>query len=272
MSGDPEAGAASAAAPDRGTCPLPEGWRLLAHDVVGSTSDVAKALARDGAAHGTVVTARRQEAGRGRRGRAWTSPEGNLLASIVLRPGGRPARAAQLSFVAAIAVAEALCALVPDAVAVRCKWPNDVLLDGAKVSGILLESETTAGGTVDWLVVGIGVNVLHHPDDALYPTTSLRAAGAAVRGPEDVLEPLAAALDRWERRWAAQGFAPVRAAWLSVAHGRGGPVTARLDNATFQGRFADVDEDGALVIETAEGGLRRIAAGDVFFGGQPGSA
>jgi BirA family biotin operon repressor/biotin-[acetyl-CoA-carboxylase] ligase len=271
MRSGPEAGAAGAAALDGGTCRLPRGWRHLAHDVVGSTNDIAKDLARGGAAHGTVVTARRQEAGRGRRGRVWSSQDGNLFVSIVLRPGGSPARAAQLSFVAAVALAEALCTLVPGPVAVRCKWPNDVLLDGAKVSGILLESETTAGGSVDWLVLGIGVNVLHHPGDALHPATSLRAAGAAVQGPEEVLEPFAAALDRWERRWAVQGFAPVRAAWLSVAHGRGEPLTARLATETLQGRFMDIEEDGALLIETAEGTLRRIAAGDVFFGRRPGS-
>lgn len=241
---------------------LPAGFALVPLEVCGSTNDEAKDRARAGAPDGTVVWARRQEAGRGRRGRAWTSPPGNLYASLVLRPPVPPAQAALVSFVAAVAVGEAVSALVPGNV--RLKWPNDVLVDGAKVSGILLESERVADGAVDWLVLGIGVNVAHHPDGLEYPATSLTAAGADATV-ERVLERLLASFAGWYGRWTAQGFAPVRAAWLNAARGFGGPVTVRLSEETFTGLLVDLDHEGALVVETPAG-PRRVTAGDVFFG------
>ena len=176
-----------------GTVP---GWHRIALEVVGSTNDEAKRLARGGAPDRTLVTAARQEAGKGRRGRVWSSPEGNLYASFVLRHGRPPATAAQLSFVTAVALAEALCDLLPDGPAVRCKWPNDVLIDGAKVAGILLEAEGEGG----WLVVGLGVNIRHEPEQPLYPATSLLAKETGKVGPEDVLARFLPAFDRWYAR------------------------------------------------------------------------
>lgn len=250
--------------------PLAGGWKLLLRDAVTSTNDVAKHLAREGAAHGTVVAARRQEAGRGRRGRSWSSPEGNVYASVVLRPEVPADPAAQLSFVAAVAMAQTLGDLLPDTVPVRCKWPNDVLIDGAKVSGILLETETGSAGGVDWMVLGVGVNVLRHPEppagDTGYPVTSLAARGAMATDPRNVLGAFVDTFRTWYDRWRVQGFAPVRASWLAVAYGIGGPVTVRLDRATLHGRFAGLDADGALLLERDGAATRRITAGDVFFG------
>jgi BirA family transcriptional regulator, biotin operon repressor / biotin---[acetyl-CoA-carboxylase] ligase len=244
------------------------GWHRITLDAVGSTNDEAKRLAGEGAPDRTLVTARRQEGGRGRRGRVWSSPEGNLYVSFVLRHGRTPSVAAQLSFVAAVALAEALCALLPDGVAVRCKWPNDILLDGAKVAGMLLETEGEGG----WLVVGIGVNIRHEPERPLYPATSLLAKSAAGIGPEEVLAHFLPAFDRWYGRWSAQGFAPVRAGWLAAAHGVGGPVTVRLETSSMEGRFVDLDADGALLLERSDGTVTRVTAGDVHFGGQSGRA
>jgi BirA family biotin operon repressor/biotin-[acetyl-CoA-carboxylase] ligase len=240
---------------------LPPGWRLVVHDTVASTSDVARELARDGAADGTVVWARRQTAGRGRLGRPFASPSGNLYASFVLRLRVAPAAAAALSFVAALAVAEAAAAVLSRTDAVTLKWPNDVLVDGAKLAGILLEASTTPAGGLDFLVLGIGINVTSHPTDVLPVTTDLGAAGARVTVPA-LLERLAERLHAWRERWQVDGFPPVRAAWLARAHGLGRPIEVRVGNTLISGSFADLDADGAMIV-ASPAGHRRVTAGDV---------
>ncbi|HYC03095.1 MAG TPA: biotin--[acetyl-CoA-carboxylase] ligase [Azospirillaceae bacterium] len=252
--------ARTAAATPRPFATLPDWYRLTELERCGSTNDVAKELARSGAPEGTLVRTLMQEAGRGRRGRAWTSIPGNLYCSLVLRPHGGPARAAEISFVAALAVAQAVSDLVPGAP--KVKWPNDVLLDGAKIAGILLESEPGPGGTVEWLVLGVGVNVSGHPEGLDYPATSLREAGADIDAGE-VLALYGRHFLTWYERWQTYGFAPVRAAWLNAAQGLGGPVTVRLAAESFEGRLVDLDEEGGLIVETGTG-RRRVTAGDVF--------
>jgi hypothetical protein len=152
---------------------LPQGYVLHAFDRVESTNDEARRLAEQGAAAGAVVVAAEQVKGRGRHGRAWASPPGNLYASLLLRPDCRIAAAAQLSLVASLALAEALVALAPPDADVRVKWPNDVLVRGAKVAGLLLESASAAHERVAWVVVGSGVNIASAPADTLYPATAL---------------------------------------------------------------------------------------------------
>ncbi|WP_246149347.1 biotin--[acetyl-CoA-carboxylase] ligase [Skermanella pratensis] len=245
----------------------------MAYDSLGSTNDAAKRLARDeGAAHGTLVWALRQTEGRGRRGRPWISPEGNLYASLVLRPGCTPASAAQLSFVTAGALADALQPLLPEGIC-QCKWPNDVLLDDRKAAGILLESETDDAGNIEWLVVGVGINVQHYPPDSEFPATSLRNEGSRADDPAPVLVRFVQAFSTWYDVWKAQGFSPVRQGWLQLARGIGGPIVVRLSDCTLNGVFADLDEDGALLLDLDTGERRRITAGDVFFPGlvSPGS-
>lgn len=249
---------------------LPPGFRVIGFPTVGSTNDEAKRLARQGAPEGTVVWALRQESGRGRRGRAWTSPEGNLYTSTILRPNRPPAEAAQLSFVAALAIADTAARLLPADAEIRCKWPNDVLVRGRKLSGILLESEPSTEGGVEWLALGVGLNVRHHPEFVDYAATSLGAEGAGDLELPLVLEVYIDRLAHWYRAWAADGFAPIRRAWLERATGLGGPVTVRLSNETLVGIFADLDMDGVLLLDREDGsGRRRIAAGDVFFGNAP---
>lgn len=241
---------------------LPPGFRLLALDTVDSTNSVAQQHAAAGADHGTVVWATRQTAGRGRQGRAWSSPPGNLYCSIVLRPKIAITQAPQLSFVAAVALADALGALIPSVLPLRLKWPNDILLGESKAGGILIEAAADPAGRVECLILGLGVNLVSHPADTPYPTTDLRQAGAAV----DVAELLSAFcshLVAWSERWLAEGFAPVRAAWLARARGFGGPIEVRLGHALISGRFADLDEDGALIVESPDGVRRRVTAGDV---------
>ncbi len=246
--------------------PLPAFFRPIVRGTVGSTNEDLKRYARAGAEEGTLVVAERQTAGRGRRGRDWISPAGNLYASLLLRPGQPAAEALQLSFVAAVAVAEAAAACLPPSADVRCKWPNDVLVDGRKVAGLLLESEADDRGGLAWLIVGVGVNIVSFPplDDTAYPATSLRAAGAAGIDAEGVLSAFGAAFLTWHRRWQEEGFPRVRAAWRQRAAGLGEVITVRLENETVSGTFLDIDVDGALRLGQAAHGVRRITAGDVF--------
>src|SRR5579885_2761839 len=237
-------------------------FRLLRFDRIDSTSDEAKRLAAAGAAEGTLVWALEQGAGRGRRGRSWVSPRGNLYLSLVLRPAGTARAAAQLGFAAALAVAEACAAVLPAGADVRCKWPNDVLIGGAKAAGILLESVAGAGQGVAWMVLGIGVNLASHPAATEFPATSLAAAGAEVT-PEAMLPILAGRLLAWYETWRRQGFAPVREAWLARAFALGGPIRVRLAAGELGGRFAGLDADGMLLLDGAEG-PRAIAAAEVF--------
>jgi len=236
---------------------------MLQYDRIGSTNDVAKELGRIGRADGTVVFAREQTAGRGRRGRVWHSPPGNLYVSLLLRPDAPAPRAAQLGFVAALGLGDAVLDIAGKAIDPRYKWPNDVLVRGRKLAGILLESETGADGRLDFVVIGVGVNILVTPEDVEYPSTSLAAEGVAGVTPEEVLAAFAKRFGRWERRWQRVGFAPVRKAWLARAAGLGEQIRVRLERTTLHGRFVGLDHDGTLLLDTADG-RHRIAAGEVF--------
>lgn len=242
---------------------LPEGYRLLAFDTLGSTNDEAKKLARAGDADGTLVWAREQTAGRGRRGRAWASPPGNLYLSLIVRPGATVARAAQLGFAAALGLGDAILGLARAPLQLRYKWPNDLLVGGRKLAGILLEAETGTGEAVDFVVIGVGVNLASRPDSVEYPATSLAEEGHPDITPALLLEAFAGHFDAWQGRWRSDGFAPLRAAWLARAASVGERVRVRLERNTLYGRFLDLDHDGALVLDAAEG-RRRVAAGEIF--------
>lgn len=226
---------------------LPAGYRLVELPRVDSTNAEALRRAAEGAAHGTVVLAGDQTAGRGRRRRSWISAPGNLFMTVLVRPpeGGA---VAQLSFVAAVALGDAL----PPGTDFRFKWPNDVLLDGSKLAGILVEADSGAAA------VGIGVNTASTPDAVRGSATDLAGACEAPRLAGDVC----GAFDRWYRRWLAEGFGPVREAWLGRAAGLGQEVAA----GTVRGRFARLTEDGALVLVDDSGAETEIAAGEVSFG------
>jgi len=234
---------------------LPDGWTLVALETVGSTNDEAARLADSGAPEGTVVWSREQTGGRGRRGRRWSSPVGNLYSSTILRPDCAAAQAAELGFVAALAVAD----MVPAGRQVRVKWPNDVLVDGGKIAGILLESAVADGGRVLHVVAGIGVNVGFAPQ-----LPEMRYPGSALGGTvEAALETLAAALARRLADWRRDGFAAVRAAWLAQAGPLGAEVDVKLGDGLVRGRFAGLDQEGALLLETADG-PRRIVSGELL--------
>ena len=229
-----------------------------------STNEDAKQAALEGAAEGLVIQAERQTAGKGRQGRVWDSPVGNLFCSILLRPNCDALQAGHYSFIAALAVRAALAELLPQA-NIQLKWPNDVLVNGKKISGILLEAAPMHDTKIDWLVIGIGVNCRTHPDNPAYPTSSLKAEGAAMTAADQVLALLLAQLEGWVRSYRQHGFGPIRAAWLT--HARRGAITARLPTRTYEGEFCDLDPFGHLIIRLADGTEQAIAAADVFFPG-----
>jgi BirA family biotin operon repressor/biotin-[acetyl-CoA-carboxylase] ligase len=212
------------------------------------------------------IMARRQTKGRGRRGRAWHDPEGNFAATLVMRPSEPPAEVALRSFVAALALYDALVAVTGRSEALALKWPNDVLLNGGKVAGILLESAGTGAG-LSHFAIGIGVNLAHAPDavepGAVAPVSLAGACGVEI-GAEAFLDVLAAAYAERERRFRDFGFAPIREAWLARAARLGEVIVARTVRDEIKGRFETVDEQGNLVLSTADGRVA-IAAADVFF-------
>ncbi|HUB48170.1 MAG TPA: biotin--[acetyl-CoA-carboxylase] ligase [Acetobacteraceae bacterium] len=222
---------------------------------LGSTNDEARRLVEAGAPHGTVVHADEQTAGRGRFSRRWISPPGNLYVSIVLRPELPAARNVELGFLAALAVADAVDALLPRQVRAALKWPNDVLVRDGKIAGILLEQAGEA------LILGIGLNVLHAPSGLSYRVSTIVGCGglATVDGTR---EKLLDALGRWLAIWQTDGFAAVRAAWLARAHPPGSSLSVRLPDRFVTGLFLGIDTDGTLLLDTPQG-RARIIAGDV---------
>lgn len=245
---------------------LPTVYNLVALDSVGSTNDEARKLAaqgEDAAPDGTIVWAREQTAGRGRRGRTWESPPGNFYMSLILRPDVAMKDAAQLGFVAAVALYDALGNLSPPGHQIHLKWPNDVLLQEKKVAGLLLESESTDGQRPDWVILGLGVNVASFPDGTEFPATSLRDEFWP-NTVDEVLQAFCRSFLGWANRWVEEGFAPIRRTWLQRCLGLGEAIDVRLETDTLHGIFTDMDEDGALVLEI-DGETKRIAAGDVYF-------
>jgi BirA family biotin operon repressor/biotin-[acetyl-CoA-carboxylase] ligase len=236
----------------------PQGYRKIQHRELDSTSAQARRLAEAGEPGPLWIAAERQSAGRGRRGKVWQSGSGNLAATLLLRPQAPAAVIGQLSFAAALAVAETASHFAPRAV-ITVKWPNDVLAEGRKLSGILLESGP------NWLAIGIGLNLASFPEDTEFPATSLTQLGVAVPSPDDVLCVLAARLAHWYGAWMDQGFESLRAAWLARAGGLGGPIRARLASfETREGVFEGIDAAGALLLNE-RGRVSAIATGEVFF-------
>jgi BirA family biotin operon repressor/biotin-[acetyl-CoA-carboxylase] ligase len=243
---------------------LVAGVRLIACGEVGSTNTQALAFARRGERGPLWVTARRQTAGRGRGGTVFVSEPGNLFASLLLTDPAPPAHAAQLSFVSALAVYDAVAGLAPPvAPLLSLKWPNDLLISRAKVAGILIESETVAGQSLA-AIIGIGVNCASHPRDLPHPATSLAACRAFV-APEDLFQALSASMLRRLRQWnRGAEFAAIRAQWLARAVGLGESIRVRLGERELKGRFEALDDAGRLMLRLADGRMESIAAGEVF--------
>lgn len=256
-----------------------DGFRLEAHETVGSTNTLAIERALSGDPGKLWIVSKKQESGRGRRGRVWATPEGNLAATLLKVLDGDLHHAATLGFVAGLALADALDAVAPNArfaVGVdggtgqgvkrfELKWPNDVLASGAKMAGILLESTMLGQGRLA-VGIGIGVNVVAHPTDVPYPATSLTTLGSNVDA-ETLFFALSDAWSENERLWAGgRGLASIREKWLTRAAGLGSEVAVRVDGNVVRGVFETIDEDCRFVIRDAKGETVKIAAGDVHFG------
>jgi BirA family biotin operon repressor/biotin-[acetyl-CoA-carboxylase] ligase len=248
---------------------MPAGWRVRAYAELDSTNSALKRLVEQGAdvAEGELIWAKSQTAGRGRSGRTWVSPPGNVYASYLIEAPADSAAAPQLGFVAARAVVETILDLPRHNTApprVTCKWPNDVLIEGEKVCGILPELASDPEGR-NWVIVGIGIDV--EPVEVAnptYPVTALKLHHIDTT-PAHVLTVLSRTLDQWLGVWRAQGFAAIRKAWLECGPAIGSPVSVNPGSGAVSGAFAGLDADGALLLDTPEG-RRRIVAGDVLMG------
>jgi BirA family biotin operon repressor/biotin-[acetyl-CoA-carboxylase] ligase len=242
-----------------------EAFRHVAFDDIGSTNSECLARARAGDPGLFWVTAARQTEGRGRRGRAWTSEPGNLYASLLLIDPAPVERTASLPLAVAVAVHQAVRAVLPPGdAALQVKWPNDILIDRRKTCGILLEGEPLADGRRA-LVIGIGINIRHMPDSAPYGVTRLLDHGAAV-SPEELFahlfKSMASALELWDE---GRGTAAIVARWRELACGIGEKITVNLPDRSLVGTFAGIDENGLLMLDKGDGTVMPIAAGDVFF-------
>ncbi len=238
---------------------------IEALEEVDSTNAEARRRAERGESGPIWITALRQTAGRGRRGRSWETGEGNLAATYLFSTDKPAAEAAQISFVAALASADLAKAYAPPNL-VSLKWPNDTLISGMKTAGILVESGTVEGGGL-WVAVGVGVNLAEAPVGIERPATAFaRHMDAPPPSPLEALAVLAEALEDWRAIWQAAGFAPIAAAWSALAYGLGQRCVARLADASYEGVAEGLDPDGALRLRSETGVVRRITAGDIYFG------
>jgi BirA family biotin operon repressor/biotin-[acetyl-CoA-carboxylase] ligase len=238
-------------------------YRLIVSDSLGSTNEEAMRLAREGDPGRLWVVAREQLQGRGRRGRSWSSPPGNLYASLLLIDASSPERLPELGFVAGVALLHALRKILGDDPRLGLKWPNDVLFNGAKLSGILLESSLVPSGMTA-CVAGFGVNCRWYPASLPYAATDLASIGTALNAPEDVLPGLSDAMAEMLQVWAGgAGFTNIRARWLADALGLGEPIHVALGTTTISGIFETIDARGRLILRD-RANTRAIEAGDVF--------
>lgn len=236
----------------------------------GSTNDEVRRLAEQGESGPLWLSADAQTDGRGRHGRAWTSVKGNLYASGLFPLGQDPLAGAQLGFAAALAIADTIKVYAPEA-KVSLKWPNDVLVGGAKISGILLETGQTQGRS--WVIVGIGLNVMSHPADTPYRAThllehiseaALSTAEPIFTGVEAILPVLSARFEHWRGLHAREGFTALRGPWLAVAQGLNEMADIRLPNRQFRAIITGLGENGELQLQHSNGTKESLYAGDVF--------
>ncbi|WP_203075006.1 biotin--[acetyl-CoA-carboxylase] ligase [Falsiroseomonas ponticola] len=237
----------------------PAGWRLRVHESLASTTDPLLRLAAAGEPEGIAVLALRQTAGRGRDGRAWESPAGNLYLSVLLRPGGLARDAGQWALLSAVALHDALAPDVPPGAALAAKWPNDLLLDGAKVAGILTDSAADAEGRIEWIIFGMGANLAVAPAVPGRATACLARPGQPAPEPRAVAARVLAAIDHWRGVLAAQGFGAIREAWVARGPAIGQALTMRDGRA---GTYAGLAADGSLLL-AGEGRVQALSSGEV---------
>lgn len=247
-------------------------FHLLAYESLDSTNEEAKRLAEGGAAHGAVIWAKQQTHGRGRLGREWVSEEGNLFVSLLLLPPCALAQAVQLSFLSAVAAIDALQPLIATGSGkLHAKWPNDILLNGKKLGGILLESFMTPPDVGhptprQWVIVGLGINIDSFPEKALYPATCLKDAGLELVSAKIVLTRFIESFIAQYDRWVTEGFSPIRREWLHYAYGIGQEMSVTCGpNEEVHGVFEGISDTGELLVKDPAGVRHTIHSGDVFF-------
>lgn len=240
-------------------------WRLAVFESLPSTSEFCRARAAAGEPEGLAVLALRQTAGRGSRGRSWESPPGSLALSVLLRPDTPVTEAGQWALLAGVAMAEGFSRFVPDYAALTLKWPNDLLLGGRKLGGILVDSQA-AGDKLAWLVIGFGANLAAAPHLPDRPAVACLADTGSAPPPEQAAHAILVRLGHWHG--VRERFAPVRGAWLRYGPPLGARTTLKLGTRQIEGRFAGLADDGSLLLQTAAG-VEAYAAGEVLLGGQP---
>lgn len=241
---------------------LTDGYVFHPFEQVESTNDTAYALGRDGAPQNTVVLAERQTKGKGKADRQWVSEPGNLFVSWIKRPDISLQEAGELVFVTGLAACRML---EREGVSARLKWPNDVLLEGKKLAGILLESRSFSSGKLDFIVTGVGMNLVSAPALAAAMTTRLQAHVEAIFAPEYYARRLIETYEPLYQQWLEEGFGAIRIAWLERAHGLGRPMTVQTRNEEMTGVFQGLGEHGELVFSAKDGKTRTLSSADVFF-------
>lgn len=247
---------------------LLDDYHLLSYDTIDSTNEEAKRLAFGGGSHGAVIWAKRQTAGRGRMGREWVSSEGNLYVTVLLQLDSDLETLSQLSFVAAVSMSDTLEAIVPDASQIQCKWPNDILFNGRKLGGILLESFQTpdlSGLQKRWVAVGVGVNIESFPEHVMFPATCLREVGVEIISAKIVLSRFIFNFIHTYEKWQKKGFADIQKSWLKRAFQMGKPIEVVVADKMIRGVFESIDAHGQLLMKLADGKRFTMSAGDVFF-------
>ncbi len=249
---------------DESKISLPNDFKLHSFASLVSTNDEAVIMANEGASDGTIIYAGEQKSGRGRLSRNWVSPRGNLYLSVILRNIGQMVNVAQLSFITAVAMADAIAEFLPKPDSIKLKWPNDILINNAKFCGILLECGMDKSGH-NWVVIGTGVNINSHPQDVMYQTTDLHQENCHV-SIEELLVKYIQKLSQWRDRWLSYGFAPIRAAWLNKAARLGEIIKVNLPNdIKIEGIFRGMNLFGEIEIIMADGNIKMVNAGDIFF-------
>ncbi len=243
---------------------MPNGVGAFFFEECDSTNARAAAFAKAGEQGPVWVIAGAQSAGRGRRGRAWTSETGNLYASLMFRPSIRAQDMAALPFIVALAVRDTFVALGAPEDQVQCKWPNDILIGGRKASGVLIESSARHGGLLDYVIIGIGMNLVHFPDDAAFGATSLRHATGLAVSVKDAVSVLAEKLYRRIDAWKVDDFKAVADEWTRYSWGLGQKRELRTHDETFTATLLGLSDDGALIARLDDGSEKRLYAGDVF--------
>lgn len=242
---------------------LPDGYRHLELPQVGSTNQVALEYAQNQDGGKLWITASRQLQGKGSRGRTWVSEPGNLFASLLLRNTIKAERLATLTFVASLAVYDALTHFV-DEERLSLKWPNDVLMTGAKISGILLENHLQKNQDAA-IIIGIGINCAHNPKDTTHIATNIHNSGVKIE-PNDVFQILVTAMDKWLNVWDfGNNFTDIRSAWLQRAKGLGSEIIVQMPNGQRTGIFEDLDHNGCLILKTQDNVRHKISTADIFF-------